>query len=58
MSYSTKNCMVSKEKAEEIRKREKERVKRLQEVSHRAIGFLKKYKEDIIRNLCENEKKP
>ena len=58
MAYSTKNCMVSKEQAEEMRRREKERAKRLKEVTNRAIEFYKKYKEDIIKHLSETRKEP
>ena len=54
MAYSTKNCMVSKEQAEEIRRLEKEKAKRLKEVTHMATEFFKKYKEDIIKNLSKN----
>ena len=58
MSYYSKNCMVSKEEAEQIRRNETKRIKNFSELNKKAIRFIRKYKEVIVKHLSENEKEP
>ena len=51
MAYSSRNCMVSREEAEKIRKKEIKRINNLLAVTKKATQFLKKHQHEIIEAI-------
>lgn len=55
MSYYSKNCMVSKDIAEQIRQREIDKRIRLLKVCKSAAQYFKRYKEIVIKDPSKRD---